>query len=193
MTEASPVQLETSRYVVRTLSREDSPEPFQKWARDPAIMEPLNLPARELGAEQVRAYFASFDNRRKYLFGIFSKAEDRQIGFWIVEVNPVHATANWHLAIGERSHWGRAAPLEIGIALIDWLFGERGVEKLSATVPANNRRVRSLYEGVGWPLEAVLKGELKAASGKGRIDECRYGLLRETWPSVREKAMSYLA
>lgn len=193
MTQAVPVRLETQRYVLRTLSQEDSPTAFRKWARDPAIMEPLNLPARELSDDQVRAYFGGFDNRRKYLFGIFSKAEDRQIGFWIVEVNPVHATANWHLAIGERSHWGRGAPLEIGIALLDWLFGERGVEKLSAPVPANNRRVRSLYEGVGWPLEAVLKGELKAVSGPGRIDECRYGLLREDWPNVREKAKGYIS
>lgn len=192
MQQASPVTLETARFTLRTLSSDDPTGPFRKWAGDPEIMTPLNLPTRQLSDEQVRAYFAGFDNVRKYLFGIFSKGDQTQLGFWIVEVNSVHATANWHLAIGERRYWGLAAPLELGIALLDWLFDERGVEKLSATVPANNRRVRRLYEAVGWPLEGVLKGELRSMSGDGRIDECRFGLCKADWPVVRERARGYL-
>ncbi|MEX0922128.1 MAG: GNAT family protein [Rhodovibrionaceae bacterium] len=192
MQKASPLRLETPRFVLRTLGAEDPPEPFQKWAADPAIMAPLNLPTRELTAEQVRAYFASFDGRRKFLFGLFSRTSGQQFGFWIVEVNALHATGNWHLAIGERDYWGRGAPLEIGIALLDWLFETQGLEKLSATVPANNPRVRRFYEAVGWPLEGVLRGELKAMNGEGRIDECRYGLLRADWPEVRRRALGHL-
>jgi RimJ/RimL family protein N-acetyltransferase len=184
------IGLETQRFLLATLPPGQSTEPFRRWAADPRIMGPLNLPARVLSEQQAAAYYAGFDNRLKYLFGAFAKSSGRQIGFWNVEVHPVHDTASLHVVIGERSYWGKGVPMELGVALIDWLFHRRGVEKASLSVVETNARVRRICEVIGWPLEAVLQGELKAADGTGRLGECRFGLVKAAWPDVRRRALA---
>lgn len=186
------IQLEAARYRLATWAPGRDGEAFRRWAADPSIMQPLNLPVRQLSEERVQAYFASFDNRSRFLFATVERASGRPVGFWNAQVHPVHRTCSLHLAIGEKAHWGRGVTQEAGIVLIDWLFDERAVEKIALSVPETNRRMRNLCRQLGWPQEGLLRGELKAAGGEGRIDEVRYGLLKAEWPGVRRRAAAKL-
>jgi hypothetical protein len=70
----------TARFALRALSARDDTAPFRRWARDPRIMGPLNLPARHLTAEQIAAYWAGFDNQTRFFIGIFDAA-NKPAGF----------------------------------------------------------------------------------------------------------------
>lgn len=189
---ADEINLQTPRFELTTQAPASSQEAFARWAADARIMAPLNLPTRALSEAQVRDYFAGFDNRTRLLLVILERERSRAVGFWNMQINPVHRTCSLHLALGEATVWGRGATEETGVCLIDWLFGQRGIEKVTLSVPETNRRMRNLLRHLGWPEEALLPGELAAADGTGRIAECRLGLLKSDWPPVRQQALARL-
>lgn len=186
------MRLETARFAMETAGAGTAVEPFQKWAADPKVMTPLNMPTRQLPADRIRQYFASFDNRTKYLFVMLDRRSGRQIGFWICELNPVHLTCAIHQVVGEPRYWGLGVTQELGIALIDWLFASGRVEKVSLSVPEHHRQVVNLMNHIGWPLDGLFRAELKSVFDGSRMGEYRFGLLAGEWPPVRQKLVEQL-
>ncbi|WP_414474409.1 GNAT family N-acetyltransferase [Microvirga sp. M2] len=184
MNDSTPIILHTDRFELRTMNRSDPPEAFMRWAMDPEIMAPMNLPPRALSSAQVADYWGGFDNINRYFLGIIERSSQNQVGFWMVEANLLHKTATWHLAI-DRSKWGEDVSVETGIPLLDWLFGERDIDKvISLTLATNDKVIHRMKMG-GWHLEGVLRAELRSLTGGGRLDQLRFSLLREEWPDAR--------
>ncbi len=150
-------------------------------------MHPMNLPVRDYSEKELGDYFASFDNVKNFLFGIFGRASHEFCGFWMMDVAPNHRVTTHHLAIDRKHPLAPLISLESTLAIGDWNY-ESGVEKATLHVVAGNKRAQELVEAVGFELEGTLKQEVPdLTGGEGRVDLLRYGALRETYPVRRKK------
>ena len=88
-----------------------------------------------------------------------------EIGFWIV---------------GARRRQGLAAAAVA--RLLNWLFDERGFERVEMTTTPDNARLRALARRLGFVEEGVLRAR-NFERGR-RVDLIAFGLLREEWPAA---------
>lgn len=157
-------------------------------------MGPLNLPARHLTPEQIAQYWAGFDNQNRYFFGIFDAA-GQQAGFYEVECHPIHANATVSIGI-DPAYRGTAVVMETTIALLDWLFGPRGIAKVVVLTLPGNRHVLGFMHLAGFRDEGVLRQEIRALASPNpdaRLDQLRLGLLPADWKQGRENFRAFIA
>jgi RimJ/RimL family protein N-acetyltransferase len=176
-----PVELATARFIVRSLTPADASDRWSDWSVDPEVMAPLDVPARRMPKAELARFTTQFDNDNGFLIGVFAKAMLLHIGFFMVEVNRTHATANFNLVIGDKQYWGKGVVNEVRAALLDEFFENRGVEKAYGQPLARNFPAVFNYKAQGWRLEGVLKGQCKSLTGGERLDQYHFGMLRDEW------------
>ena len=182
-----PVLLQTDRFELRSVTPADASDRWLGWAKDPAIMGPLNMPARAMRREELAAHIASVDNFTRFLVGIFEKAGKTQIGFFMIDVEPVHRSAIFNVAIGEKDWWGKGVVNEARAALLDHFFETRGIEKASGMPLARNFPALFNYKAQGWRHEGTLRGQCLSLTDGSRLDQYQFGLLRRDWRRLRTR------
>ena len=185
-TTGRPVQLQTKRFLLRSMTPNDPLERWISWLKDPEVMGPLNTPVRALAADQVRSYIASGDHYKRYLIGIFDLATQVQIGFFRLEVEPFHRRAMFNVVIGEKSWWGKGVVNEAREALLDELFNNRGIEKAVGMPFARNFPAIFNFKTQGWHHEGTLRGHCFSSSGGPRLDQYQFGLTKDDWRSIKK-------
>jgi RimJ/RimL family protein N-acetyltransferase len=181
-----PIDIETARFRLRTLTPADASARWQGWGKDPEIMGGLNAPARELDISYLAKYAASFDNEHRHLVGIFEKAGGSHIGFFIVEIDRMHRCATFNVVIGDKSWWGKGVVNETRATLLDHFFDERGVEKAIGSPLARNFPAVFNYKAQGWRHEATLRSHRVSFADNSRLDQYQFGLLRDEWRQRRK-------
>src|SRR5690606_24824659 len=83
----------------------------------------------------------SFDSINRYLIGIFERQKENLIGFYTLDVNTAHRTAQITAAIGAQEFVGRNVLHDTGRIFMRYLFEKRDIDKVSARVLSSNRRV----------------------------------------------------
>ncbi len=182
-----PVTLTTDRFLVRSLTPADASDRWCDWSADREVMGPLNVPANRMTKDQLTRYIVHHDNDRAYLIGIFTKAMSQHIGFFMVEMNKLHASANFNLVIGDKRFWGKGVVNEVRAALLDEFFEHRGVEKAYGTPLARNFPAVFNYKAQGWKLEGVMRGQCKSMTDGSRLDQYHFGMMREEWRARKGK------
>lgn len=175
------ISLETERFKLRSLKTSDASQRYLNWIADEASMAPLNMPARELSRPELATYISAFDNRLRYLIGMFDKETDTHFGFFQVEIAPQHALAKLSFLIGEQEYRGIGALRECAVALITHLFEARDIEKISARVTIGNDASRMNFEKMGFRNEGLMVGEIKSFEDGSRLDQNLFGQLKEEW------------
>jgi len=183
-----PIALSTERFLVRSLTAGDASERWCAWSADPDIMGPLNQAAIRMTKEQLVRYIAQHDNDRAYLIGIFTKAMNQYIGFFMIETNKLHATASFNLVIGDKTYWGKGVVNEVRAALLDEFFERRDIEKACGIPLARNFPAVFNYKAQSWKLEGVLRGQCKSITDGARLDQYQFGMLREAWRGRKGRA-----
>lgn len=176
-----PVDIRTERFRLRSLTPIDASERWLKWSVDPDVMGPLNVPIQPMSRRELEAYIAGFDNLNRYVIGIFTGAENRFIGFYMITVERQHLTANFNVLIGDKDYWGQKVVNETRAALLDFLFTERGVEKAYGRPLARNFPAVFNYKAQGWRLEGVFHGQVKSVADGSRLDQYHFGMLASDW------------
>lgn len=151
----APVILETPGYQIRSLRPHDGTATFLGWLADPDLMWGLNIDTSEWSIDTLQNFILSFDNRQRYLIGIFCKVSRAMIGFYRLDVSLPHRIAHFAVGIGDRAYWGRNVLVETTPALLDHLFAVRAIEKVAVRILPSNRRIlfnfmnsrRFFYEG----------------------------------------------
>lgn len=184
-----PVLLKTDRFDLRSVTPADASDRWLGWAKDPAIMGPLNMPARAMRREELAAHIASVDNQTRFLIGIFDKADNAQIGFFMIDVDVMHRYAIFNVAIGEKDWWGKGAVNETRAALLDHLFETRGIEKAIGLPLARNFPALFNYKAQGWRHEGTLRGQCLSAMDGSRLDQYQFGMLRKEWRARRVRVV----
>jgi ribosomal-protein-alanine N-acetyltransferase len=182
-----PVLLKTDRFELRSVTPADASDRWLSWVKDPAVMGPLNLPARAMRREELAAYIASIDNHMRFLVGIFDKASGVQIGFFMIDVEPTHRYAIFNVAIGDKDWWGKGVVNETRAALLDHFFDMRGMEKAVGLPLARNFPALFNYKAQGWRHEGTLRGQCLSLTDGSRLDQYQFGLLRKEWRKPRAK------
>jgi ribosomal-protein-alanine N-acetyltransferase len=182
-----PVLLKTERFELRSVTPADASDRWLGWVKDPAIMGPLNMPARAMRREELAGHIASVDNNARFLVGIFDKVDGAQIGFFMIDIEIMHRYAIFNVAIGEKDWWGKGVVNETRAALLDHFFETRGIEKAVGLPFARNFPALFNYKAQGWRHEGTLRGQCLSAADRSRLDQYQFGLLRKEWRKLRAK------
>jgi [ribosomal protein S5]-alanine N-acetyltransferase len=183
------LSLHTARFVLRSMAREDVDERFIGWLADPALTVGLNLPLQRLSRAQAVRYVLSHDNRARFFIGVFVRdgvepnapGGAGQIGFFTLSADPTHRVAETAVVIGERSWWGRDVVVEARSALLTFAFTQLGQHKVLGRPHGRNFASIYNYKAMGFRCEAVLREQMQAVDGDGRLDQLVFGLLRSEW------------
>jgi RimJ/RimL family protein N-acetyltransferase len=95
---------------------------------------------------------------------------------------PVNGTAEFGIAIGEKSEWGKGHGTDATRAICDFGFGALRLERIGLMVYADNERGRRTYEKAGFTHEATLR---RAHFARGEHhDVYVMSLLRDEWRAL---------
>ena len=175
------IGLETQRFKLRSLKPSDASQRYINWIADEAVMTPLNMPVRTLTRPELATYISAFDNRLRYLVGMFDKETDIHFGILQADIAPQHALAKLSFLIGEKEYRGIGALRECAVALITHLFEARDIEKIAARVTVGNEPSRVNFEKMGFRNEGLMKGEIKSFQDGKRLDQHLFGMLKQEW------------
>jgi ribosomal-protein-alanine N-acetyltransferase len=177
--------LRTPRLLLRPLCEADAPELFAIFS-DPKVMRYWSTPPwPSVGrAEEIIAGdLLALGSGERLRFGLERIEDGRLIGtcslFDLVEPSR-RAEIGYALAA---EAWGRGYMREALLALLDYAFGELGLNRLEADIdPRNEASARSL-ERLGFRREGLLRQRWIV---EGEVsDSALYGLLAADWPSRR--------
>ena len=173
--------LNSEHLLLRPFSLEDAGE-VQRLAGDPAIAATtLNIPhpykdglAEGWIGNQPMAYMAGESATWAICFresagligaiGIILRAQDSrgELGYWIA-----------------REQWGKGYCTEAARALLEFLFRERGLNRVHATHFLSNPASGRVMQKLGMTREGLLRQH--ARKGDAWLDLVVYGILREEW------------
>jgi ribosomal-protein-alanine N-acetyltransferase len=176
-----PVNIETQRFTVRSLTARDVSGVFRLWISNPTVMAALNMPPRRLSQADLERFIASYDDNTRYLVGIFNRATGEIIGAFMLDVTPAHALVKASGFIGDRNWWGKMVFEEVGTGLFDEFFKNRGIEKATAQVWEKNFAALVPLRRLGFKVEGFLRNEIRAFDGSGRRNQFILGLLAADW------------
>jgi RimJ/RimL family protein N-acetyltransferase len=176
------LQVETGRFVLRSLTRQDASDSYVGWWNDAEIQEGLNFPPRGWGRRRAMQHIDQFDNVNKFHLGIFCKDSARMIGFFAIFVNPKNKVAVTNVVIGDKDFWGKGVVQEVRAAMLVFLFRVLGMEKVKGEIKGRNYPSIFNYKAQGFTCEGILRNEISHVSG-GRADVFLFGLLRAEWES----------
>jgi RimJ/RimL family protein N-acetyltransferase len=164
---------------------EEDAQFFSKWTQDSEYLRLLNSdPARQWPAAMEQLWLEK-ELEKGSLFIIRKLEDERKIGW--VELDCIDWTVgNIWLGIGiaERDFWGKGYGGDAMRVVINYIFGELNLERVSLTVFEYNERARHLYEKLGFREEGRYR-EFLEREGK-RWDMVFMRLLRDEW-EVSEK------
>lgn len=179
-------QVETDRLVLK-MHTFDNLARLCEWANDPILLffndnqpeagTPITVSCME---DYLCRMTGDADSEATIHFGIHRKNDNDLIGFAMIgHIDRYNRACKFGITIGVRTEWGRGYGGEVVRAVLQYAFGELGMNRVGADIYAMNERSIRLFEKAGFRREgttrqAVLKG--------GRlVDEYHYGILREEW------------
>lgn len=173
------IVLECGGYLLRTLLTANVDDRFVAWFQDSDFQQGLNVRPTSWNIEKVRQFIRNFDGQAKHIVGIWDVEHSILIGFYIIEINRRHKTAQWTVAIGNKAYWGKNILLETGQNLLRYMFDKLDVDKVTARVLAKNKRVFfNFLQQSDFLLQAVLPQEVLGPDGK-RLDVLSFAALRK--------------
>jgi RimJ/RimL family protein N-acetyltransferase len=184
--ESRPV-IRGERVFLRAAERSDIPA-FVRWFNDARVLHhlamraPMSEAAEAAWFERMLAAQGSTD----YHFVVCVRDDDRPIGtIGLHGIDWPNGVAEFGIALGEPSEWGKGYGTDATRAISDFAFGELRLERLGLYVYADNERARRAYEAAGFRLEGTLR---RALHQRGiRLDVHVMGLLREDWAALRHR------
>ncbi len=166
---------------LRPAERDDIPT-FLKWFNDADVLANLAMfaPMSRAGEEAWFDRMLAAQGVTDYHFVICLIADDRPIGtIGLHEINFVDGRAEFGIAIGERSEWGKGHGTDATRAICDFGFGSLRLERIGLFVYEGNERARRAYEKAGFRHEGTLRNS--HFSDGEHHDVHVMGLLREEW------------
>lgn len=175
------IRLETDRFVLDSVTREDVDDEFLSWMADPEVMLGLNMPPRRMSRGQSVHYAMSFDNLSKSMLIVRDRSNGQKIGMFTISFRPVHQVAETAVVIGNKEYWGKNVVVEARGAILKFLFEEVGVHKVVGLPHGRNMSSIFNYQAMGFTCEAVLREQMASVNGEERLDQLMFGLLRSEW------------
>jgi RimJ/RimL family protein N-acetyltransferase len=181
--------IETERFVLRPMLRDDASVALESWTEDEAVVEMLNAKRQRWAVAEQAAYFTSYEGKRTAcLLGLFPKGQSAPIGFFIVKLRPKDSLMLVTHVLGDKQWRGTGASREASIAVFDYFFDELAFVKAKANVMTVNKAMQWLLLNGGWRVEARLQKHLRVKSTGERSNLLVFGILADEWRARRESA-----
>lgn len=157
--------LETDRLRLEPLGEALLTKTYVGWLNDPEVVRYSEQRHHRHTLESCRAFVAGFDRGPDCLWAIREKAPAadgsplRHIGNISIEVDEPNRVADIRILIGEKDAWGKGLGAEAWIAVMDHLFGERGMRKITAGTMAENLGMLKIMEKAGMREDGRRRGQ----------------------------------
>jgi ribosomal-protein-alanine N-acetyltransferase len=176
------VDLKTKRFALRSLDGSHASERYVSWLNDPEVNRFLEVRHKNQTLDDVRRFIAGHDNINRFLVGIFDG--DLHVGNFGIQLRRPHALAVLGTMIGDQDYWGQRVVLEARGRILDFLFDELPVEKVSGGCYQTHGTAIFNYKRQGWLVDGVRKAD-RIDNGT-RVDVIHFAMFREDWNARRD-------
>jgi len=175
-------RIETSRLILRPFAIEDRESMYDNWASDPEVTRYLTWPTHtspEVTEEILREWAAQYINMDFYQWAI----ELKRVGVPVGSISVVHYESRIRAAVVGycigRKWWRQGITSEALQAVIDFLIGEVGFNRVESYHDSNNPNSGAVMRKCGMTYEGTLKQS--DWNNQGIVDKCCYAVLAEEW------------
>jgi RimJ/RimL family protein N-acetyltransferase len=175
------IWVDGEKYILRTITVDDASDRWAGWMADPEACFMLNAAPAKMTRQDLVTYIKSFDERSRFLVGIFEKATGKHLGFLRVDVN--HATGQFlvSMLIGEAEDRNSGVTNAVTIPFRDYFFETMDLKVMLATALAHNRPIIHYLYATGWTLDRTIERHVKSNLDDRMFDLCFFSQTREAW------------
>lgn len=102
----------------------------------------------------------------------------------ITHIDRVHSSAEWAFYLASPEVRGRGVGSVVEYRVLECVFRELALERLSCAVLAFNEAVVAMHESFGFTREGTLRSAIRKSDG--RVDVVLMGQLRDEWMARRD-------
>ena len=173
-------QIETGRLNLRPFAMEDAEAMYRNWASDPEVTKFLSWPAYQsvdTAYEILDIWTKQYSDNNFYQWAIELKELGEPIGsISVVNLDDRVDMVEIGFCIG-KAYWGRGIMTEAFQAVIDFLFGEVGVQRIEAGHDPENPASGAVQRKCGLKYEGTFRRRIR--SNQGITDVAWYSILKE--------------
>lgn len=179
--------IETERLILRKFRLDDAQAMFDNWANDPRVTrfltwEPHGTP--ENTRQVLEIWCNSYEDLRSYQWAI--EYDGKIIGsICAVKVDERDESAELGYCMGY-DYWNKGIMSEAVGAIIDFLFGEVGFNRIEIAHAVKNPGSGRVAQKCGLTYEGTKREEFKSRSGEF-LDIAFYGILKKDWEKNSDK------
>ena len=176
-----------TKVYLRPAERSDIPT-FVRWFSDADVMRHLAMRAPMSEAAETGWFDRMLDAQGKtdYHLVICLIADDRPIGtIGLHGIDHENGSAEFGIAIGEKSEWDAGLGTDATRAICDFGFGSLRLERIGLLVYEGNERARRAYEKAGFTQEGTLRRAHFVRGGHEGVHVM--SLLREEWTRLTHR------
>lgn len=146
------VQIETERFLLKTIDRQHVSERYLNWLSDTEVKSFIQYAKSNRSMEELSSYVEShFESEGSILFGIFGKKDLLHIGNIKYEISESDkSSAEMGILIGDPDWRGKAVGPEVIEESAAWLARSIGVEQVILGVNQTNVRAVAAYKKIGF-------------------------------------------
>ena len=175
-------KLETARLVLRPFVKEDAGAMYRNWASDPEVTKFLSWPTYksvDTAHEILNLWVHQYQDNTFYQWAIELKELGEAIGsISVVNMDDRVDSVEIGFCIG-KAFWGQGVMTEAFRAVIDYLFGQVGVQRIEAGHDPNNPASGAVQRKCGLKYEGTLRRSIR--SNQGITDKVVLAILKEEW------------
>lgn len=180
--------LHTERLTLRRFTIEDAQAMFDTWANDERVTRYLTWSPHqspELTKQLLACWCAAYENLNTYNWVM--ELEGKIIGnISVVLINEQSEYAELGYCMGY-DYWNRGLMPEAAKAVIDYLFAEVGLNRISLSHAVKNPASGRVAQKCGLTYEGTKREYFKTLTGE-YLDISEYGILRRDWERMKTEA-----
>lgn len=184
LTHKGTQELKTDRLTMRRFRPEDAKEMYNNWAKDERVCKFLTWDPHESeeATKQLLEYWCKdYEKPDWYQWAIVY--DGKVIGsLAVVEFSEKNESAELGYCIGYE-YWGMGIMSESVQAVIDFLFSEVGLNRITICHAVKNPASGRVAQKCGLVLEGIHKEEFKSRSGE-YLDIAHYGIVRKDYKKL---------
>lgn len=174
--------LETDRLILRKACNEDAEPMFRNWASDPEVTKYLTWPTHNsivVSEMVIGSWISEYEKENYYQWMIVPRELGEPIGsISVVRQNDRIEEAEIGYCIGSR-WWHKGIVSEALAAVIEYLFAEVGMNRITARHDPNNPHSGAVMRKCGMKYEGTSRSSDR--NNQGICDEAHYAILRSEW------------
>lgn len=177
----SHAAIETTRLSLIPFTAEFLTEQYVSWLNDPEVMRYSEQRFKRHGVSSCREYMASFEGTANFFWALVTRDPESggHVGTATAYVDVHNKVADVGILIGDKTQWGKGYGGEAFRSIIDFLFREAGVRKVSAGTMVANKAMVALMRRSG--MEEECRRKRHFLLDHEEVDLVHGAIFREQW------------